>query len=78
MENNNQENLEKHIIKYEQIKHINLVLIRKLIKLIRVFSENNLENLGKRNCDKFCYEKVIWTFLSKSTFFFPLGLSYAI
>ncbi len=72
MENNNQDNLEKHIIKFQQIKHINLVPIRKLIKLIRVFSgKKNQENLGKHNCDKFCYEKVIWTtFLSKSTFYF--------
>ncbi len=38
MENNNQDNLEKHIIKFQKIKHINLVPIRKLIKLIRVFS----------------------------------------
>jgi hypothetical protein len=38
VENNNQDNLEKHIIKFQKIKHINLVPIRKLIKLIRVFS----------------------------------------
>jgi len=73
VENNNQENLEKHILKYEQIKHTNLVPIRKLIKLIRVFSgKNNQENLGKHNVTNFAMKKFFGQhFFQNPHFFFP-------